>query len=97
MTELIYLNDSYIRDLDAMVTETTHSGVVLDKTAFYPTGGGQPHDLGTLSWDGGSARVVEVSKRGPLVVHRLEGNAPQPGSAAPLDLLIHQRSHTRSY
>jgi misacylated tRNA(Ala) deacylase len=54
--------------------------VVLDRTAFYPTGGGQPHDQGRLSWDGGAANVVEVRKAGPQVLHRLEGDTPPVGS-----------------
>ena len=86
-TDLLYAADAYLRAFDARVVELLpDGGVILDRTAFYPTGGGQPHDLGTLSWGGGSARVVEVSKRGPLVVHRLEGNAPQPGSAVHGDI-----------
>jgi misacylated tRNA(Ala) deacylase len=80
-TELLYSTDAYVRSFDATVVEITpEGGVVLDRTAFYPTGGGQPHDVGTLSWDGGSAAVVEVRKSGPQVVHRLEGQAPTPGT-----------------
>jgi misacylated tRNA(Ala) deacylase len=76
-TELLYATDAYLRVFDAHVVElTSEGGVILDRTAFYPTGGGQPHDLGVLNWDSGSARVVEVRKTGPLVVHRIEGDAP---------------------
>ena len=60
MTERLYYTDPYLRYFDAAVTETTlHEGrhaVVLDRTAFYPTSGGQPFDVGTLS----GARVVDV-------------------------------------
>ena len=53
MTERLYYNDSYLQEFDARVVErTTHEGrdaVVLDRTAFYPTSGGQPFDVGTLS------------------------------------------------
>ena len=81
-TELLYATDAYLREFDARVVEvTSEGGVILDRTAFYPTGGGQPHDLGVLRWAGGSAEVVEVRKTGPLVVHRLEGGAPTPGSS----------------
>jgi misacylated tRNA(Ala) deacylase len=80
-TELLYSTDAYLRSFDANVVEITpEGGVVLDRTAFYPTGGGQPHDLGALSWDGGSGTVVEVRKSGPLVVHRLEGESPGVGT-----------------
>ncbi len=54
--------------------------MVLDRTVFYPTGGGQPHDTGTLRWDGGEARVVEVRKQGADVWHTLEGAVPAAGT-----------------
>jgi misacylated tRNA(Ala) deacylase len=81
-TELLYATDAYLRAFDAVVQEITADRlVVLDRTAFYPTGGGQPHDQGTLTWDGSdSAQVVEVRKQGPLVVHRLEGGWPTVGA-----------------
>jgi misacylated tRNA(Ala) deacylase len=81
-TEQLYSTDAYVRAFDAMVAEVTpEGGVVLDRTAFYPTGGGQPHDLGTLRWEGGSTEVVEVRKSGAQVVHRVEGQSPAPGTA----------------
>jgi misacylated tRNA(Ala) deacylase len=81
-TNLLYATDAYVRAFDAHVVEVTpEGGVILDRTAFYPTGGGQPHDLGVFMWDGGSARVVEVRKTGPLVVHRVEGDLPVVGGA----------------
>ena len=50
MTELLCHTDSYVQEFDATVVavDTTSSAVVLDRTAFYPGGGGQPHDLGWL-------------------------------------------------
>ncbi|MBV9174963.1 MAG: alanyl-tRNA editing protein [Chloroflexi bacterium] len=78
---MLYSTDAYVRSFDAQVAEVTSDGaVVLDRTAFYPTGGGQPHDLGTLSWQGGSANVVEARKLGSTVLHRLDGPAPAPGT-----------------
>jgi alanyl-tRNA synthetase len=60
LTDRLYYHDSSLRDFDAMVISCTPEGprwkVILNKTAFYPTSGGQPHDLGTL----GDAQVVEV-------------------------------------
>jgi alanyl-tRNA synthetase len=60
MTVRLYYDDPYLRAFDAVVLDrTTHEGkpaVVLDRTAFYPTSGGQPHDVGTVS----GARVLEV-------------------------------------
>jgi misacylated tRNA(Ala) deacylase len=80
-TVLLYATDAYLRTFDALVEEVTpDGGVVLDRTALYPTGGGQPHDLGTLSWPGGSANVVEVRKDGARVVHRVGGAPPRVGA-----------------
>jgi misacylated tRNA(Ala) deacylase len=84
-TELLYATDAYLKSFDARVVELAPGGaVIFDRTGFYPTGGGQPHDLGTLTWDGGgSASVVEVKKNGPLVLHHLEGDTP------PVEAAVH--------
>jgi misacylated tRNA(Ala) deacylase len=79
VTELIYHTDAYVKGFEATVLESGPEGLVLDKTAFYAGGGGQPHDTGTLRWDGGSARVASMT-RGP--VHVLaEGDQPPPVGA----------------
>ncbi|MBV9041010.1 MAG: alanyl-tRNA editing protein [Acidimicrobiia bacterium] len=76
-TELLYLNDAYLRTFTAGVAEVDAESnrVVLDQTAFYPTGGGQPHDTGTL----GGRAVVDVRKEGESVWHTLEGDLPAVG------------------
>jgi misacylated tRNA(Ala) deacylase len=75
VTELAYLADmpsAYVRSFRARITALPPGAVVLDRTYFYPTGGGQPSDRGTLTLSAGtSAEVVDVSKSGPAVVHRL--------------------------
>lgn len=78
-SEALYLRDAYLRSFDAVVTAVDDWRVTLDRTAFYPTGGGQPHDTGTLRWDGGTARVTEVRKEGDEVWHTLDS----PVEAAP--------------
>ncbi len=79
MTRLLFLEDSYQRTFTANVVEVTaEGGVILDQTIFYPTGGGQPHDTGTLTQRHSSWTVGSVSKRGPDVVHQLESSAPLP-------------------
>lgn len=80
MTELLYLRDAFLAEFDAVVAAAEGSRVVLDRTAFYATGGGQPHDCGTLVWDGGSAAVVDVTKAGAEVWHRLDGPVPELGA-----------------
>jgi|SRR5579859_1806824 len=81
-TELLYSTDAYLRSFEATVLEVTPEGrVILDRTAFYPTGGGQPHDTGTLSWHGGTCTVTEVRKAGPQVLHTIEGDMPSAGTS----------------
>jgi len=69
MTERLYYNDSFVREFDAQVLSCEQEGerwrVILDRTAFYPTSGGQPHDLGVI----GDARVLEVADAEEKVVH----------------------------
>ena len=64
VTELLYLRDATLQDFDAAVVavDPVEHRVALDRTAFYATGGGQPHDTGVLTWDGGEAAVVDVRK-----------------------------------
>jgi misacylated tRNA(Ala) deacylase len=75
VTELLFLRDAYLRAFDATVLDVRDAAVALDRTAFYATGGGQPHDLGTL----GGASVVDVRKEGDLVWHTLDGAVPALG------------------
>ncbi len=81
MTELLYLSDCYTREFEAVVTVVTEEGIVLDRTAFYPQGGGQPSDMGILRDQEGREYVVhKVQKKKGVVVHKLEGEPPVVGS-----------------
>jgi misacylated tRNA(Ala) deacylase len=73
MTELLFLRDAYLREFDATVTAVDPEGqrVALDRTAFYYTGGGQPHDTGMLGLFG----VTDVRKEGDTVWHTVGGGA----------------------
>jgi misacylated tRNA(Ala) deacylase len=75
-TELLFLRDAYLPESRSVVTRVEANRVVLDRTVFYPTGGGQPHDTGTLD----EARVVDVTKDGDDVWHVLEGPVPALGA-----------------
>ena len=80
-TELAYLatsDDAYVREFRARVVALPPGAVVLDRTYFYPTGGGQPSDRGTLGPATRRAEVVDVSKSGASVVHRLKGGRGAP-------------------
>lgn len=72
----MYLRDAYRRSVDAAVTGVDPDGrrIVLDRTIFYPTGGGQPHDTGTLA----GLPVEDVRKEGDLVWHTLGGDGALP-------------------
>ncbi|MDQ1446567.1 MAG: misacylated tRNA(Ala) deacylase [Acidimicrobiaceae bacterium] len=71
MTDLLYLRDAYLRQFDSVVTDVRDGAVALDRTAFYPTGGGQPHDTGTLE----GVAVVDVRKEGDAVWHAVDGGS----------------------
>ncbi len=86
MTDLLYQTDSYLNSFDATVlaVDPESRGVILDRTAFYPGGGGQPPDQGTLAIGEVSYPVAGFKKAGDDVVHLLGGEAPLPeaGQAA---------------
>jgi misacylated tRNA(Ala) deacylase len=79
-TERLYYADSHLTDFDARVVAVTETAdgraaVRLDRTAFYPTGGGQPHDVGMLN----GVAVTDVRKEGENVWHALDGAVPAVG------------------
>ena len=81
-TKRLYYEDSHLIEFDARVIDKTDrvsgwTAVTLDQTAFYPTGGGQPSDTGTLN----GLRVVECIDDDEGVLHVIQGNAPEVGSA----------------
>jgi Ser-tRNA(Ala) deacylase AlaX len=79
MTELLYLDDSYVREFHASVVAEGSQAVALGRTAFYPGEGGQPPDLGWLRWPGSETRVVGMRKEGDVLWHVLEGLVPPKG------------------
>lgn len=82
MTADLYSRDAYLATIEAAVTESTEDGLVLDRTVFYPRGGGQPGDTGTIRWDGGDLRIADTVKRGADVLHILEPNQQPPSGGA---------------
>lgn len=80
MTELLYQTDSYLREFKAEITSILQAehAIVLDRTAFYPGGGGQPCDFGTLTVGGIAYPVNKVKKQGADILHFIEGDAPLP-------------------
>ena len=98
MTERLYYRDSFLREFDAQVVSSEREGerwkVVLDRTAFYPTSGGQPHDLGTLN----GVEVVQVADgENHEVVHYTSAELPAGAAHGKIDWarrLDHMQQHT---
>ena len=89
-TDLLFLRDAYLQEATATVLEIRENAVVLDRTIFYATGGGQPHDTGSL----GGQVVVDVRKEGGAVLHVLAEGAVMPVVGAQVDLVVDwQRRH----
>jgi alanyl-tRNA synthetase len=96
-TERLYYTDPYLQRFTARVLERRTQGgrvtIALDRTAFYPTGGGQPNDTGALS----GAPVVDVSAEDGLVWHVLDGDAPEGDALGVVDWarrFDHMQQHT---
>ena len=82
MTEQIYSTDSYAQAMDATVvrTDVDDNRVLLDRTVFYPGGGGQPHDLGELTIGDDRLPVLRVTSDTDGVWHWMEGALPGAGT-----------------
>jgi misacylated tRNA(Ala) deacylase len=76
VTEELFLKDSYLREFEAGITGLSGREVILNRTAFYPGGGGQPPDKGTLGIGPVRASVVDVRREGGEVVHVLDNPIP---------------------
>jgi misacylated tRNA(Ala) deacylase len=84
MTELLYQTDSYLREFEANIDSVLpgERAVILDRTAFYPGGGGQPCDLGSLNVGDITYPVEKVKKQGDHILHFLGGDAPLPSAGS---------------
>jgi misacylated tRNA(Ala) deacylase len=79
MTEKLYLSNSYLREFEAQVIalDQEDNSIILNRTAFYPTGGGQPCDLGIIKFNGTSLEVIKVNTINQKIVHFISGKLPQ--------------------
>jgi misacylated tRNA(Ala) deacylase len=93
-TEL-FATDAYRRSFDSAIVDVDREQgrVALARTAFYPGGGGQPHDLGTLRWDGGSAPVTKAKRDSGLIWHWLDTPEPPDRGTEVLGELDWDRRH----
>lgn len=102
MTEELFREDAYLKSTPATVTAVTADGVVLDRTVFYPLGGGQPGDTGVLRrQDGRQFRVVDTRKSDHGILHLIEEVSGPPSIGDTVEALIdwprrfaHMRMHT---
>lgn len=78
-TELLYMDDCYLKEFEADVLSVDGRRVALNRTAFYPLGGGLPSDTGKLVRGGDEFEVVEVRKEGDLAWHSLREHTLEEG------------------
>lgn len=102
MTEELFRSDSYLRECDATVVAIADNAVAVDRTVFYPLGGGQPGDTGSMRWASGETAIVDT-RYGPdgEIVHLVEEGKALPAidDSVHLDLdwdrrYRHMRMHT---
>ncbi len=102
MTEQLFREHSYLKECEATVVESGDSTIVIDRTVFYPMGGGQPGDTGEIRWDGGRANVVDTRYGDDGAIrHVVEEGAELPAVGATVTALLdwdrrylHMRMHT---
>jgi len=100
-TEMLYMHDNYIRSFAPTITATGEDYVVFNETAFYPEGGGQECDIGTMSYDKTTMNITKVKRDSGEVRHYFSDaeNLPEVGKVVSCELdwerrLIHMRYHT---
>jgi misacylated tRNA(Ala) deacylase len=105
MTEELFRSDSYLRECDATVVAVGENAFSVDRTVFYPLGGGQPGDTGTVSWAGGITRVVDTRYgEGGSIEHLVGAGEGMPGVGDSVTLSLdwdrryrHMRMHTLDF
>jgi misacylated tRNA(Ala) deacylase len=95
VTEPLFRADAYLREAEGRVVSASDDGIVLDRSIFYPTGGGQPGDGGVLEWDGGSTPITTASKgeRDDILLIPDTGATLPPVGATVLQSLDWQRRY----
>lgn len=98
----LFREDSYLQDCDASVVSVADGAIILDRTVFYPLGGGQPGDTGTISWNGNSTAIVDTCYGDDgMIRHILEDGAAGPAVGDTVNVTLdwdrryrHMRMHT---
>ncbi len=101
MTTELFRDDAYLKTCDANVAGAGDGCVFFDRTVFYPLGGGQPGDTGTMRWDDGEARVIDTRYVDGDIGHFVDDRADVPPEGTAVQLAInwdrryrHMRMHT---
>ena len=102
MTEELFRSDAYLRECDAKVVAVDGNAITVDRTVFYPLGGGQPGDTGTMQWTGGTSRIVDTRySDGGDIAHIVEEDGAVPDTGTAVRLILdwerryrHMRMHT---
>lgn len=103
MTHILYMIEGcYLKEFDAKVIKIDRNSVLLDRTACYPEGGGQPSDNGILEHSKGIAKITIVRKVGDDVFHELDGPMPEIGETVHVSIdwdqrYAHMRMHTAQH
>lgn len=85
-TDLLYTTDAYYKKFEATVLAHADGGIILDRTAFYPGGGGQPSDFGSLTAEDTTWQVTKVKKVAGQPVHFIVGDLPAVGTKVHAEL-----------
>ena len=72
MTDLLFQDESYLKEFEAIIAEMVEGGAILDRSAFYIGGGGQPCDTGVLIHDGHEHMVTKVGRQEGKIVHQIQ-------------------------
>ena len=102
MTEKLFIENAYTNSETSIVKECYQNEVILDKTIFYPIGGGQPGDTGTFKWGNKEAKIINTYyNQDNSIVHIVDESDPIPNSGESIDISIdwekrylHMRMHT---
>lgn len=93
-THQLELDDQTVREWDAYVLDSGPEGIVLDRSAFYPGGGGQPPDEGVLLWGGVQTRIVGARKGDDLVLIPADDDPAPPAGTSVQGALDDERRST---